>query len=115
MATIIASAGATAREPLIALSVTLDRSVPGLPSVVEFASVVDLIPQLFTMGMWDANAFDIRNARTGGVQSLVVVADDAEPSHRQRWRRRSAAQLAPPQWELAQLDIRTPTAAACSR
>jgi WD40 repeat protein len=80
MTTITTSPDETRREPRIALSVTLDRIVPGSPSIVEIVSVIGVLTKIFAVISPPAGALEVPDAHhSGGVYALAVLEREGEP------------------------------------
>jgi len=73
MATATASSGETGREPRLALGVTLERILPGLPSVDELASVVGVLIEILAIASPASGPFDVR---LECAQRTVLVAHE---------------------------------------
>jgi hypothetical protein len=73
MTTTISPLQATRREPRLALNVTFERSIPGLPSVVEVTSVIGKLTRIFEVASSLPGSLDTADAHVSGVTSLVVI------------------------------------------
>jgi WD40 repeat protein len=73
-------------EPRLALSLTLERSVAGWPSVAELASLIGVVTMIFELADPDGalraavrTPLTVRKAHTGRVEALAVVEHDGAP------------------------------------
>jgi hypothetical protein len=74
---------ATDREPRLALSLTLERTVAGLPSAAELASLVGVVTIVFELADPDgalrpamSSPLTVERAHTGAITALAVLQHD---------------------------------------
>jgi len=66
----------TEREPRLALTVTLERMIPGLPSVAEIAAVIGALVKAFVLGSPTApGTVDVFELQAGLASSLLVIEE----------------------------------------
>ncbi|MEJ7785993.1 MAG: hypothetical protein WKF96_14400 [Solirubrobacteraceae bacterium] len=77
---------ATGREPRLALTLTLKRTVAGLPSVAELASLIGAVTMIFELADLDGalraavrTPLSVQDALTGGIRALAVVEQGGAP------------------------------------
>jgi hypothetical protein len=77
---------ATDREPRLALSLALERTVAGLPSVAELASLIGVVTMIFELADPDGalraavrRPLTVEHAHPRGIQALAVVEHDGAP------------------------------------
>jgi WD40 repeat protein len=81
---VITSSTPTTREPRLALSVTLERTIPGRPSVAEIASVIGVLTKIFDLASPRESAsplatLEVPRAHTGAVRALAILEHRQEP------------------------------------
>jgi hypothetical protein len=86
MATTLSLHDSTGRKPQLALSATIERRAPGLPSVSEIVSVLAVVTSAFEFGLQMASPPDEEHGShavpiedPGEVRSLVVIDYEDEP------------------------------------